>query len=254
MRASARKYWFSLSAMLLIAVPQLAFARETPAPFSGNLIAGQNMGWVTMREGPAKYRSKTFKLPTATIRVLEFKKSDGGVSFKLGAENEVYVLSGTAEIGTTTLAAGDAFNLPTGTITSPPNDVQDTTLIIYTAPNTSKAPVGGPVFSKDAKLTSLPPAPAKDGVPGATVSIKTYGFDGNSIRFITLKGPGATPVTAHEQDSILYLVSGTMKLTMSGATKLVKAGDAVREPAGVPAFWEVLEDSTFVSTSGPSVK
>jgi quercetin dioxygenase-like cupin family protein len=256
MNASIGKYWLGLPALLLvIGTPQMAFAAKTPVS-PPNIIAGDSVHWVPMKAGAAKYRSKTFKLPTGTIRVLEFKKSAGGVHYKLGAEKELYVIAGSAEVSIKdkdeTLSAGDAVNLPTGIIKSPAGDVQDTTLILFTVPNASTAPVGGAVFGKDAKVISPPPGPAKDGVPNAALTIKAYGFDGNSIRVVTLKTPGKTPLNSHDTDSILYLLSGKMRLTLGDETKLVQPGDAVREPAGVPSSWDVLEDSTFISTSGPS--
>ena len=60
-------------------------------------------------------------------------------------------------------------------------------------------------------------------------------------------------MNSHDTESILYLLSGKMRLTLGDKTQLVQPGDAVREPAGVPSSWEVLEDSTFVSTSAPKV-
>ena len=195
MNASIGKYWLGLPALLLvIGTPQLTFAEQTSAPATGpNIIAGDSVHWAPMKAGAAKYRSKTFKLPTGTIRVLEFKKSGGGVQYKLGAEKELYVIAGSAEVSikdkTETLSAGDAVNLPTGTLKSPAGDAQDTTLILFTVPNASKAPVGGAVFGKDAKQISPPPGPAKDGVPSAALSLKAYGFDGNSIRVVSLKTP-----------------------------------------------------------------
>ena len=258
MNHSIRKYWLGLPALLLIVgTEHAAFAADAIAPAAGpNIIAADSVHWKTGKAGPAKYRSKTFTLPTGTIRVLEFKKADGGVFYKLGTEKELYVISGSAEVSikdkTETLAAGDAVNLPTGILKSPAHDAQDTTVILYTVPNASKAPVGGAVFGKDAKQISPPPAPAKDGVVSASLSLKSYGFDGNSIRVVSLKAPGKTPLNAHGTDSILYLLSGKMRLTLGDDTKLVQAGDAVREPAGVPSSWDVVEDSTFISTSAPA--
>jgi quercetin dioxygenase-like cupin family protein len=258
MNASIGKYWLCLPALLIVLVtPELALGEKTAAPPAGpNIIAGDSVHWVPMKAGAVKYRSKTFKLPTGTIRVVEFKKSAGGVHYKLGTEKELYVVDGSADVSikdkTVTLSAGDAVNLPTGIVKSPAGDAQDTTLILFTVPNASKAPVGGAVFGKDAKQISPPPGPPKDGVPSAALTIKAYPFDGNSIRVVTLKTPGKTPLNSHDTDSILYLLSGKMRLTLGDETKLVQPGDAVREPAGVPSSWEVLEDSTFISTSGPS--
>jgi quercetin dioxygenase-like cupin family protein len=258
MKHSIGKYWLGLPALLLVVGTQHpALAASATAPAAGpNIIAADSVHWKTMKAGPAKYRSKTFTLPTGTIRVLEFKKADGGVFYRLGGEKELYVINGSAEVGandkTETLAGGDAVNLPTGILKSPAHDAQDTTVILYTVPNASKAPVGGAVFGKDAKQISPPTAPAKDGVVSAALSLKSYSFDGNSIRVVSLKAPGKTPLNAHGTDSILYLLSGKMRLTLGDETKLVQAGDAVREPAGVPSSWDVVEDSTFISTSAPS--
>jgi uncharacterized RmlC-like cupin family protein len=91
-------------------------------------------------------------------------------------------------------------------------------------------------------------AAAKDTAPSPNM------IAGTAIPWVPgvrMKAPGLTPVTAHEQDSILYLLSGKMRLTLGSDSKIIKAGDAVREPSGVPSYWDVLEDSTFVSTSAP---
>jgi quercetin dioxygenase-like cupin family protein len=255
MKPSTGQYWLALPTLLLtIAAPQLAAAKDTaPSP---NMIAGTTIPWVAgVGSANTGYRSKTFKLSTGSIRLLEFKKSDGTARYKLTSEKEFYVVSGTVEIDAKdkkqTVVAGDAVNLPAGTLTGRSNGAEDTSVILFTVPNGSKTPVGGIVPSQNAKLVSPPPGPPKNGVPGAAISIKTYPFDGNSIRVIRMNAPGHTPVTAHEQDSILYLLSGKMRLTLGSNSKVIKAGDAVREPAGVPSYWDVLEDSTFVSTSAP---
>ena len=255
MAVATGKCAIGLAALLLSAAPPQPASADQPtaAQFGAGFVDGAAVPWKAMTSGAVKYRSKTFALPTGTIRILEFRKADGGVRYRLGSEKEFYVVAGSVQADikdrTETLAAGDTVNLPTGTLTSPPDDARDTTLILYTVPNASKTPVGGAVFSKDAKQALPPPAPAKDGGVGAAISIKTYGFDGNSVRVIAMTAPGTTPVTTHEADSIVYMLSGRMKLTLGSETRLIKAGDAVREPAGVPSYWEVIEDSTFVSTS-----
>ena len=57
----------------------------------------------------------------------------------------------------------------------------------------------------------------------------------------------ATPAV----DVLVYLVSGRMQITIGDEVKTVSAGDALREEAGKPASWDVLEDSVFVATNAP---
>jgi quercetin dioxygenase-like cupin family protein len=245
------KCTFGVMALSILAImPPSAFGEAKPAVKSGgNIVMGDSVSWTPM----AGYKSKTFTLPTGSIRIVEFKKS--GAAYKLTSETEMYVLKGSAEVTVggveTALMAGDVVNLPSGVLHPLPGQPEDTTVVLYTVPNSSKTPAPGVVRAKDAKEITVPPTPEKDGVVGAGLTVRSYVFDGNSIRVATLRKPGRTPLNAHGTDSIMYLLSGKMKLTIGDEVTLVHAGDALREPAGVPTSWEVLEDSSFVSTSAP---
>jgi quercetin dioxygenase-like cupin family protein len=49
---------------------------------------------------------------------------------------------------------------------------------------------------------------------------------------------------------LIYLLSGRMNLHLGDEVFEVKAGDALREPAGIPVFWDILEPSSFIATNG----
>jgi quercetin dioxygenase-like cupin family protein len=260
-----------LSALSLVtataAFPMLAQA----APDTKNVIMGAHVPWVPMAEwetapgqvsvatgakevakapkSAVKYRAKTFALPDGTIHLLEFTKKGGGVLHKIGTETELFVLKGDATVGVNgadeMLGAGDAVNIPSGVLRGKPGDAEDATVFVWNVGSTVKTPASAVVRGADQKEMGLPAQPGQ-----ASVKLKRYSLDGNSIRYAVLTGPGHTPANTHDTASVLYLLSGHMRLTMGDTVTDIKPGDALIEPVGVSTSWEVLEPSSFLSTSG----
>ena len=57
----------------------------------------------------SRYMQKSYVFPTGTIRVLEFKKSQGGMLHAITVENQLYMLKGegTVEVAGETVAIGE---------------------------------------------------------------------------------------------------------------------------------------------------
>lgn len=199
-----------------------------------------------------RYDSRTFAFDHGTIRVLEFRKATGGVLHQITTETQLYVIKGSATVGVAgqdlTVGAGDVVVLPSGVLRSVARKAEDTTVVLYTVRGKPglKASV---IRAKDTPNTALTAGP-KAGVEGAKVSVQRYSFDGNSIRVARLTGPGKTGPVTPQPDAIIYLLSGRMQITIGDETRIVSAGDALCEAAGLSTHWDVLEKSSFIATNG----
>jgi quercetin dioxygenase-like cupin family protein len=202
----------------------------------------------------ARYDSQTFGFPGGDLRVLRFRKAGGGVLHQVTSETQYYVVAGSAiaEVAgaKTRIAAGDVVNLPSGVLRSDPKAVEDTTVLAFTVDSAVANPRAAVVRAKDTPSVPLAAGP-KAGQGSARVSVRRYAFDGNSIRVATLKGRGTTAPATPAVDVVVYMVSGRMQITIGDEVRIVSAGDALREEAGKPASWDVLEDSVFVATNAP---
>lgn len=204
-----------------------------------------------------RYDSQSFNFPSGTLRVLTFTKKNGGVLHQITSETQLYVLKGSASVDvrgvSTDLRAGDVVNLPSGVLRNTKKKTEDTTILAFTVGNTMKDAKASVVRAKDTPDTALPPGP-KGGIEGAKVSVQRYNFDGNSVRVARLKGPGKTSPANPATDVLIYLASGRMQITVGDETKIVSAGDALREEAGKVTYWDVLENSMFIATNAPLIK
>ncbi|MDX2221309.1 MAG: hypothetical protein SFV21_01095 [Rhodospirillaceae bacterium] len=266
------------------AVPGPSAAQQTPvSPTGSNVLRGADVPWVPMAEweilstaraeqsgariliaagdeeiarapqDAVKYRAKTFAFPTGDIRILDFTQAAGGVLHQVTYETQIYVLQGSAEVGVagvpTPIFAGDVVSLPSGVLRSQQGKAEDTVIIAYTVapPKDGKSKL---VRAADAPEATIRQG-EKSGQGGTTVTVKRYVFDGNSIRVAALTKGGRTTEVKPDTDALIYLLSGRMGITIGPETTVVEAGDALREPAGLPTFWEVTENASFISTSAP---
>ena len=203
--------------------------------------------------GAARYDSRTFRFDNGEIRVLTFRQASGGVLHQVTTETQLYVIKGSATVGvggaTVPVHAGDAVNLPSGVIRSIAGQVEDTTLLLHTlrtAPG-SKAVVLRATDTPAAPLTAGP----KAGTENVKVAVQRFAFGDNSIRVAHLVGPGRTGTVTPPVDALIYLLSGRMQITIGEEQRIVQAGDALCEAAGLETHWDVLEESSFVATNGP---
>ncbi len=235
-------------------IEQRGAAEQTGARI---LIAAGNGEVARAPANATRYESQAFKFPSGTFRVLSFTKKNGGVLHQITTETQLYVVKGSAMVDVrgvpTEIRAGDVVNFPSGVMRNAKKKSEDTVVLAMTVGNTAKDSKAVVVRGKDTPDTPIPPGP-KGGIEGAKVSVQRYSFEGNSIRVARLKAPGKTSPVTPQVDALIYLLSGRMQITVGDETKIVSAGDALREEAGKPTYWEVLENSAFVATNGPTAK
>jgi quercetin dioxygenase-like cupin family protein len=273
----------ALSALSLMATT--AAAQTQPAP--SNIVYGKDVELVPMAEweivqrgaaeqtgariliaagaaemarAPAdaiKYDSKTFRFPSGTLRVLSFTKKNGGVLHQITTETQLYVLKGSVTVDVrgvnTEIRAGDVVNLPSGVLRSKKNKAEDTTILAMTVGNTMLGAKAVVVRGKDTPNTPIPAGPKTDVVM-TKVAVQRYTFDGNSVRVARQKGPGKTSSVKPGTDVLLYIAAGQMQITVGDETKEVGAGDALREEAGKPTFWDVRQNTMFIATNAPTTQ
>ena len=261
-------------------VPSVPIAEweDAKAPTGPNRIA---QGKANVDKAPAdasRYEAKSFAYPTGTIRVLTWKKGTP-VMHQVTFETELFVVSGSVTLNPIRglpgkpqkLAAGDALFMPSGTLFNP-KTTEDTVLLQYFVSATSKEPKGTIMRLKEAKegprrfdwlengkemgASSEKPDEMKN-VPKDAIQLVTrrYQFEGNSIRYAMLKkGSSAYHTGTYDNkrvDVLIYIAKGRMRRKEGNQTVELVAGDTTREMKGNAGWWEVLEDSVFISTDAP---
>ncbi len=207
------------------------------------------MGKDAARKAPKKavtYTAQSAKWPTGTVTVLTFKKSTGGVLHPINDETAIYVLQGSAQADVNgaqvSLKAGDVATTPRGALRSA-GPAEDTMIITWNAASLVKSPAPTVVRGLDVAEAKMPPEAPK-------LILKRYDYPGNSIRVARLIAGGQTSKNSAKTDSLIYLTSGHMKFHQADQVIDVFAGDFIREIAGLEHYWEPVEDSSFVTTSG----
>jgi quercetin dioxygenase-like cupin family protein len=252
----------AIALLTLSAAVAPAFAQVAPESATTLVVAGDSRAPVAMaawqkggalqsasgdavKQAPRKavrYEAKMVAWPTATVKVLTFTRKGGGVLHPLTDETTVYVLSGnvdtTVDGKPVTLATGDLASLPKGALTNPGKKAVDAVVVAWTA--ASLTPGATPAV---VRVADVPPN--KMG----QMTIRRYTFPGNSVRAVGQDaGFKTTPATA-KTDSLIYVTSGAMTFFQDGQTFNVKAGDFIREVAGLMHNWDVGVASSFVTTS-----
>ncbi len=188
-----------------------------------------------------RYEAKIVAWPTATVKVLTFRKANGGVLHPITDETLVYVLEGSAQATVNgkpvVLATGDVASLPSGSLTNPGAPV-DAVIVAWTAASLTPGATPAVVTAQ-----SLTPQAA------GQLTIRRYEFPGNSVRAVGLAKGMKTPPNSAKTDSMIYVTRGPMKFTENGQEFTVTAGDFLREVAGLMHNWDVTEESGFVTTS-----
>jgi quercetin dioxygenase-like cupin family protein len=183
-----------------------------------------------------RYDAKIVAWPTASVKVLTFRKANGGVLHPITDETLVYVLEGSAQATvngkTVVLATGDVASLPSGSLGNPGAPV-DAVVVAWTAG--SLTPGATPAVVAAQNMGQL--------------TIRRYEFPGNSVRAVSMAKGMKTPPNSAKTDSLIYVTRGPMKFTENGQEFTVTAGDFLREVAGVQHNWDVTEESGFVTTS-----
>lgn len=215
------------------------------------VVYGKDVAAVPMTakgaKGDVKYTMKSAKWPSGTVRVMTFKKADGGVLHPIGDETEIFVLSGSAEVDVAgapvVLKAGDMASWAKGNIRSAAGAAEDTVIVTWNVAALNEGATPAVVRGADVKEGRLPPE-------NPTLLLKRYDFPGNSIRVVK-QLPGGKPSEASAKtDSLIYMTSGRAGFTEDGEKYEVGAGDFLWEEAGKKHFWEISQESGFVTTSG----
>jgi quercetin dioxygenase-like cupin family protein len=243
-------------------------------------VAGEQTGQrILIREGteslfgpaPAdasQYEARSHKYPSGAVRILSWDKDSGSVVHQVTFETEIFVLQGEVDMelddDVIRLNAGDAVSRPAGVLRNM-NPTGPTVIVQYFVGNTSEAPKTEVVRGEGlremhlvqwmedgeaitaVKEEDIRNAPAN----GAALSVTRYTFDGNSIRHAKLKKGGTTNPTTYAVDVLIYIIKGHMRRTEGDRVFEVSAGDTVRETEGQTGYWELLEDSEFISTNAP---
>ncbi len=253
----------SAIAMLTLAVAAApSMAQTTPESATTMVVAGASRVPVKMaawdkggtlqsawgdaaKKAPRKavrYDATLVAWPTATVKVLTFKKRGGGVLHPITDEKTVYVLRGSVDASVdgkpVTLVAGDVASLPQGALTNPGRKAGDAVVVAWTA--ASLTPGATPAVVRVADVPAN-----KTG----QLTIRRYTFPGNSVRAVTQDAGMKTTPNSAKTDSLIYVTAGGMKFMQDGQTFDVKAGDFIREVAGLMHNWDVPQESGFVTTS-----
>jgi quercetin dioxygenase-like cupin family protein len=237
-----------LAATFAAAMFCAAAVQAAPLPDDVYVMFGKDVADTAMTAkadgATVKYTGKIVPWATGTVKVLTFTKAGGGVLHPITDETEIYVLKGEvkANVGgqDVTLGAGDVATHAKGMLRNPGADA---VVVAWTVASLVPNPAPTVVRGADVKEARMP-------ADKPTLALKRYEFPGNSIRVAT-QYPGASPnPVSAKTDSLIYLTKGSVTFNQNGKAFEVKAGDFIREIAGLPHFWNVTGESGFVTTSG----
>ncbi len=259
-------------------VPSIPMAEwdDEKAATGPNRIAEGKANVDTAPANASRYEARTFAYPTGTIRVLTWKKG-APVNHQITFETEIFVVSGSVTVNPirglpgkpTKLSTGDAMFMPTGTIVNP-KPTEETVLLTFLVNTAGPNPKGTIMRAKEAKVGPLrlewlengkemgasaeKPDEMKKAPKDAIRLVTTrYQFDGNSIRYASLKkGAGHTSTYDNKRvDVLIYIAKGRLRRKEGDQTVELVAGDTTREKLGNAGWWEAVEDSVFISTDAP---
>ena len=223
--------------------------------------------------GPApddasEYEARIHKYPSGAVRILSWDKDSGSVVHQVTFETQLFILQGDVDMElmdeTIQLGAGDAVSLPAGVLRNM-NPSEDTVIVQHFVGNAAENPktevVRGAEQSEMHLVQWMNNGEAVTAVKeedianapsdAAALSVTRYLFEGNSIRHARLKKGGTTNPKTYKVDVLIYITKGRMRRTEGDHVFEVSAGDTVRETLGQTGYWEVLEDSEFISTNAP---
>jgi uncharacterized cupin superfamily protein len=222
---------------------------STQPPGNGFSIAATAASFAKAPVTASRYEAKLYAFPSGTLRTLSFKK-DGPSFHLITFETILYVLSGTAILTPldnhpgkpVTVRAGDALFLPSGVLSNP-KPSEELVILQGFVERTVRNARKSVVTSKQA-----PTIDAVDWHVGNNIlRAKTYPFEGNTLRVITLSRARSARVTAGKADILLYVAQGKARRKEGDQTIQIGPGDCVRETAGGTASWEPLEETILVA-------
>lgn len=98
---------------------------------------------------------------------------------------------------------------------------------------------------------------AIEGVPmGAPVTL-VPGIVTPTMSLVEVRWPKGAASRAHtheDHDSVVYVVSGRLRVTVAGEDVIAVAGDSLASPPGVEHAIEALEDSVSIEVKTPPIR
>lgn len=222
---------------------------STQTPGNGHRIAASPATFADAPDTASRYEAKLYVFPSGTLRTLSFKKNSP-VFHLITFETIIYVLSGTAVLTPldnhpgkpVTVRAGDALFLPSGVLSNP-KPSENLVILQGFVERTVRNAKKSVVTSKQAHALE-----ALDWQrEGKALAAKTYSFEGNTLRVITLNDARSARVTPKMTDVLVYVVKGKARRKEGDRVVQIVAGDCVREKAGSAASWESLEETVLVT-------
>ena len=106
----------------------------------------------------------------------------------------------------------------------------------------------------DAKVSRID---AIEGVPmGAPVELHELIVTPtmSMVKVAWAKGSASKPHTHHDHDSVVYVISGRLRVTAEGETVEAGPGDSLTSPPGVKHAIEALEESVSIEIKTPPIR
>ena len=75
--------------------------------------------------------------------------------------------------------------------------------------------------------------------------------DSITVARFELKRGGVVPLHAHPNEQVSFVISGALKFTLDGRDVIVRTGEVLQIPGGVPHEVEVIEDTVAVDVFSP---
>jgi quercetin dioxygenase-like cupin family protein len=196
----------------------------------------------------ADLRLRVFSFPGGMIRELYYKD---GAHTPPHVNHETIVMYGISgkrvqvvdtDVGV--LGAGDASFHPVGVVHQSLTVVAGSQLEFAFPGKAGRVP--------KAAWLSASQAVASPGIANST--IKTFAFPGITLLETHVPGNTTLPPSVDGEDSLVYVLSGKMRVTIGQLNDEVGQGDALRFPAGVSHHLQALQDSVIVQVSPPKPK
>jgi quercetin dioxygenase-like cupin family protein len=73
-----------------------------------------------------------------------------------------------------------------------------------------------------------------------------------TIARLSLAKDAVVPEHSHVHEQVCLVESGIVRFTVGGRAQVVRAGEAIVVPSGVPHFVEVIEDATVTDIFSPA--
>ena len=93
----------------------------------------------------------------------------------------------------------------------------------------------------DILAEQINPSTSRQYITGDTVTVARF----------ELKRGGVVPLHAHPNEQVSFVVSGALKFTLEGREVIVRAGEVLQIPGGVPHAVDVIEDTLAIDVFSP---